>query len=120
MATLSVFDIYTDAFYTEISGTQKETRRLGFCLITGIHLLKLLEKIPINVPEEISVAGFDDALLAKLFSLTTVTVSRKEMGVVAVKKLINQIQGTTFGPTNTILPLNPVVRNSIAKPNYVQ
>lgn len=82
----------------------------------AVHLMKLLDEIKWAVPGDISVVGFDETPLARFASLTTVSVPKKEMGSIAVKRLINQMNGTDFGPTITVLPVKLIKRKSASRP----
>ena len=65
-----------------------------------------------QVPADLSVAGFDDIPAAEHLGLTTVSVPRREMGVIAVRKLANRIRGTAVESAVTVLPVRLVVRHS--------
>ena len=56
----------------------------------AIGLIKRLSELNIKVPEEISVIGFDDILLANLINpaLTTIAQDKGEIGRIASKLLI--------------------------------
>lgn len=82
----------------------------------AFKFLHTLRELNINVPDDISLVGFDDIPPAESISLTTVAVPKKELGATAVKRLVNRLHGTDCGPATTILPLRLVVRNSTAAP----
>jgi LacI family transcriptional regulator len=95
---------------------RRPTAVLCFNDCLAAELMKLLGKIHISVPGDISVAGFDDTPIANLVSLTTVAVPKKEIGSVGVKKLVNLVRGTDFGPKIVILPTEIIIRGSTASP----
>ncbi len=60
----------------------------------AINLINVLSRKNIKIPEEISVAGFDDIEAANMIipSLTTVRIDRQRMGQEAVDLLIRRLQ----------------------------
>ena len=70
----------------------------------------------VRVPEDLAVAGFDDIAEAAYFSpaLTTVRQPLRELGILAVRTLLAQIEGDAQpAPGNAIaLPAELVVRES--------
>ncbi len=75
-----------------------------------------LDNIGLSVPQDISIAGFDDIEMAEHYGLTTVIMPMRLIGEVAVKRAVNRLNGTDFGPACTVLPLEMVVRSSTAPP----
>ena len=67
------------------------------------------------MPEDISVVGFGDGILAEQFRvpLTTVHVPQKEMGEMAVRLAIELQKGGTVEPRH--LPVEIMVRASTGK-----
>ncbi len=71
----------------------------------------------LSVPEDIAVVGFDDLYHARLFSppLTTVRAPTEQVGMLAVKTLIQILKGErTF--STTLLPTELVIRQSCGCP----
>lgn len=70
-----------------------------------------------NVPETISVVGFDDISFASLFSppLTTIRQDRREIGSRATQMLIGLIQGAQDCPDQIVVDHNLVQRSSAIK-----
>jgi LacI family transcriptional regulator/LacI family purine nucleotide synthesis repressor len=82
----------------------------------AITLIQLLAKRSFNVPEDISIIGFDDINLAQVISppLTTIHVDRKYMGRLAVKQLIQRHKAKDCDETfHIILPCRLIPRNSV-------
>jgi len=71
----------------------------------------------LRIPEELSVSGFDDMEISAFYDppLTTVSVPAYEMGRMAAKILIENLQGETRGPQRYVLEANLIVRGSTAK-----
>lgn len=61
-------------------------------------IIKVIIDSGLNVPEDFSVAGFDDTPITQMLNppLSTIRQPLEIMGEVAAKKLIAQLEGTTF------------------------
>jgi DNA-binding LacI/PurR family transcriptional regulator len=68
----------------------------------------------LRIPEDISVAGFDDIDFAAYCDppLTTVRVPAREMGETAVSVLLDMIEGRCKNPQRVMLPTEIVIRQS--------
>ncbi|MCK4602824.1 MAG: GntR family transcriptional regulator, partial [Phycisphaerae bacterium] len=84
-------------------------------------VMQSLTKRGIDVPKEISVAGFDDLDYAKYLPvpLTTVHQQLTKMGQIAAELLIDRILGTTEEPQHIILPVRLVRRKSCTVPPHI-
>lgn len=73
----------------------------------------------LSVPEDISVAGFDDNLYARMSRpmLTTIRQSVEEKGEEAVKLLMQRIRGEEVIATSFKLPVELIVRESVKNIN---
>jgi DNA-binding LacI/PurR family transcriptional regulator len=83
--------------------------------IISIGIIKAIKDKGLRVPEDISVIGFDDIDAAKYIDppLTTIQVPKREIGVVAAKKIIDLIKnGENSVPTRTFLPSKLIIRDS--------
>ena len=76
----------------------------------------------LRIPGDIAVVGFDDTLIASTFrpSLTSVSVPKHEVGVIAAQTLLRMIEGADDVPLNTIVPLGLVVGQSSGGPRKVE
>ena len=91
-----------------------------FCLtdVLAMGILKYCNEQKIEIPEEISIIGYDDIIFSSIISppLTTVHQRKYKMGYEAAKLLISLIKrrGKTKKPTQRYMVLKPylVVRNS--------
>lgn len=76
----------------------------------AIGVLRVARDLGIDVPKEVSVAGFDDSILAPLSvpSLTTVAQPVAQMATTAVQRLL----GEASDHTDILLPSTLVIRDS--------
>ena len=84
----------------------------------AVGALRALSDAGVRVPEEISVVGFDDTLIASATSpgLTTVHQPLQEMGRIAVSVLYRMLDGQALEATRIELSTRLVVRQSTAPP----
>jgi LacI family transcriptional regulator len=96
-----------------------------FCANDAIaaSCLEVLVEAGLRVPEDVSVVGFDDTLVARTTvpQLTTVRQPLRVMGGRAVEVLLNSIQAQNEGrhlafQKPIILPVEMVVRDSVGLP----
>ena len=91
-----------------------------FCVsdLYAITLMAALEDRGINVPDDISIVGFDDNMLGKLHrpALTTVHQDVKVKGVTAAETLLKQLAGHKT-PNQIQLPTHIVIRDTVKKLN---
>ena len=82
-------------------------------------LLQVLIRNGVRVPEDISVAGFDDSRVARLSSvdLTTVRQDPKLMGTAAVQAALRRIERRDQEPGQTVVKTVLVVRGSTSAPS---
>lgn len=85
--------------------------------IIAIGAMKAAQAEGIRVPEELSIAGFDDIPLAGLIrpALTTVAQPMNRKGRLAAELLIQTINGTAE-PVHHLLPTELVIRESVVPP----
>lgn len=79
----------------------------------AIAALKALQESDIKVPDEIAIVSFDDIPLASFVSppLTTVRVLTEDMGVTAVKLLVDRFNGRDV-PLHVTIPTKLIIRES--------
>jgi LacI family transcriptional regulator len=95
-----------------------------FCVNDGVAIgcIEALAEAGLRVPEDVSVAGFDDSLAARMCvpQLATVRQPLRAMGARAVDVLLNRIgkPGTSAGSTDKsiVFPVELVNRGSIGAP----
>ncbi len=79
----------------------------------AIGALRALQENDIKVPEDVAIMSFDDIEMAKFAScpLSTIHVPTKEMGISAVKLLMDRLKGREL-PVKVTLPTKIVKRES--------
>ncbi len=83
----------------------------------AIEVIEAARSIGLVVPDDLSVAGFDDDPLAEAFSvpLTTVAQPRERIGRVAATLVVERIEGRRQDTARIILPTRLVIRRSTAR-----
>jgi LacI family repressor for deo operon, udp, cdd, tsx, nupC, and nupG len=76
-----------------------------------------LQELGKRIPDDVSLVGFDDVLTSSYITpgLTTVAVPKEDLGWMAIQALLAAIAGQPY-PTQRILPVSLVVRQSTAPP----
>jgi DNA-binding LacI/PurR family transcriptional regulator len=84
---------------------------------TAVGLLESVHRADVLVPEQLSVVGFDDSQLARLWSvnLTSVGQDATGLGTLAVQRAVDRIGGKQVGG-EIVLPPWLVVRGSTGPP----
>lgn len=119
---------YTAGNYFEEAGataahTLLRRRKLPTAVVapnddTAVGLLHTLVRNGVRVPDDVSVAGFDDAPIARSTSvdLTTVRQDPELMGVCAVDAAVRRVEQRDVGPRETVVETSLVIRSSTAAP----
>ena len=83
--------------------------------IVAIHAINAFKEINMNVPENISIIGFDDMPLSEMMAppLSTVHVDKKQLGSMAVKRLFEIIQDSASQPCKIEVGTRLIVRSSV-------
>ncbi|MBX3015228.1 MAG: LacI family DNA-binding transcriptional regulator [Caldilineaceae bacterium] len=106
----------------ELLRTSPEVTAVFGCMdLAAIGALNAVRDMHLNVPTDISIAGFDNIDLANEVrpSLTTVHVHKNWMGMIGVRRLIERIQYPEQPPTTTLLSTRLIVRDSVAAPRVL-
>ena len=76
----------------------------------------------IRLPEDLSIAGFDDISFAEILSpkLTTIKQPLEQMAELAVANLLKMIRDRDFSFGTKILPVKLLVRDSTDRPNHIK
>jgi LacI family transcriptional regulator len=82
--------------------------------LTAAQLIRTIEHNRWRVPEDVRVAGFDDAKYATLVSvpLTTIRQPCKDIAVTAFQTMLSRIAEPTLPPRNILLAPQLVIRES--------
>ncbi|HET8595727.1 MAG TPA: LacI family DNA-binding transcriptional regulator [Intrasporangium sp.] len=82
--------------------------------VLAIGLMHGLRAIGLRVPEDLSVVGFDNTLLAQIVQpqLTTVAAPLHALGTTGVRNLVAMIRGAVPSREPRVLPVRLVVRGS--------
>ncbi|HHW15118.1 MAG TPA: LacI family transcriptional regulator [Firmicutes bacterium] len=87
-----------------------------FCAsdLAAIGAMKAIREAGLEVPDDVSVVGFDDIAAAALAEppLTTVRQPVQQVGATAAEMLIRLIQGHRLARNQVVLPVELVVRSS--------
>ena len=86
--------------------------------------METLAELGLRVPDDVSVAGFDDTLVARIAvpQLTSVRQPLREIGMRAVELLLERIeQGSERAPAekSIVLPVELISRASVSSPPAV-
>lgn len=98
----------------EVTGVFATADIVAFGIISG------LRESGKRVPEDVSVIGFDDIMMSRMYipQLTTIRQDIKAKGIKAVQHLIQKIDGVvTNHLDNVILPIELIERNSVKRVN---
>lgn len=84
----------------------------------ALGAMQTLQARGLRIPEDISIVGFDDITFSEAFTpgLTTVRVAKKELGRIAVRRLLESMRYPSDVHTRTELVNDLVIRGSVAAP----
>jgi LacI family transcriptional regulator len=82
--------------------------------LSAAGALKALREAGLQVPQDVSVVGFDDVPLASHTEppLTTVHQPMRQMGAAAARLLLGHFEGTALPDAPTVIPTELIVRRS--------
>lgn len=88
--------------------------------LVAVQAMRVIREHGLRIPENISIVGFDDAEVCKHVEppLTSVRVYRKEMGALAVRRLLDLIENPEQPSTHIRVHTELVVRSSTASPPH--
>ena len=83
--------------------------------LMAVGALRILEAAGRRVPDDISVVGFDDTVVAATSSppLTSVRQPFREMGERAARLVVSMMAGAATDPAPIVLPTTLTVRESV-------
>lgn len=84
----------------------------------ALGMLMVLSRHGIRIPQDVSLTGFDDTMLARLSSvdLTTVNQDPARMGSAAVSAALRRLRNPGCEPAEHVVPTTLVIRGSTAGP----
>jgi LacI family transcriptional regulator len=105
-----------EAIYQLQARGAKYTAVFAYNDMAAIGAIQALRKIGLQVPNDVSVVGFDDVREATFYTpaLTTVRQPLRRMGEIAAEIVVNRIEGTGECPLNTKVEPEFVIRQSTA------
>ena len=116
------FGPYTSDFGRETALRFFETRRRLTAIFASsdyvaLGVLNAAQRAELEIPNSLSLIGFDDMPLAELLNppLTTVRQSAHDLGAEGTKVLINLMAGETVKRAETRLPVQLIKRGSVRK-----
>lgn len=82
----------------------------------SVDLLRSALELGIQVPGQLSIAGFDDHMISSLVEvpLTTVAQDYNEIGRKAAELIVQQIEGQDKAPEQVLIPVRLIERSSTA------
>ena len=85
--------------------------------LLAIGVYKATKARGLSIPQDLSVTGFDDSIIARTLEpeLTTVAISTMTLGEQAITLLLSLLQGEQLA-TQPAIPLQLAIRNSTAAP----
>ncbi len=80
----------------------------------SLHIIGMLNRLGLNVPDDISVASFDDVHFATMShpTLTTIHSFKRSMARVAVERLLARIEGDDLPPLHVSVGVKLIIRES--------
>lgn len=85
--------------------------------IMGVEAIQMIKEIGLSIPEDVAVVGFGDELISKISepSLTTVDHRPDQIGRLAAKLLIAELEGEYVASNSEIVKNRLVIRKSTVK-----
>ncbi len=101
-----------------LQASPQVTAIFGCMDLAAIGALNAARDLGLRVPQEISIAGFDDIDLAAEMrpALTTIHVHKKWMGLLGLRRLLERVRTPDQPTTKTLIATHLVVRDSVAPP----
>ncbi len=100
----------------DIFNTNKEKPTAVFASadVLAIGAMKALHQLGYSIPEDVSVAGFDDVVMSEhtMPPLTTVRIFKREMGNLAGKRLYELINGVNIKAIKLTVSVEMVLRDT--------
>ncbi|MCK5734834.1 MAG: LacI family DNA-binding transcriptional regulator [Spirochaetaceae bacterium] len=121
--SIITIDTTFDGAYRDMSNYLKTHPKLPDCLVSSNDIMaygaiKALTEFGIKVPDDISIIGFDNLPLSSIMNppLTTIKVSKREIGKTAIRLVHNRIHGKTNAPPVKVLIGGELIIRESVKP----
>ncbi|MCP5093977.1 MAG: LacI family transcriptional regulator [Chloroflexi bacterium] len=85
----------------------------------ALGVLRAAQDLGIEVPEQLSVMGYDDIELAEYLHLTTMRQNLFDSGVRGAELILSALSGNELSPQQIVLPTEIVVRRTTAAPGSI-
>jgi DNA-binding LacI/PurR family transcriptional regulator len=80
--------------------------------VVAISILKIARQLNIRIPEDLALVGYDNLDIASHLNLTSVDQNSYQLGELAAKRLIHQIENGKGRAEHLMLPVRLIARNS--------
>lgn len=80
----------------------------------ALNVINMLKQLGLNVPEDVSIVGYDDSSLAVAteVKLTSITHPKMQMGIEAAKWIVSEVEKKGDTPQSIIYEPELIIRNS--------
>ena len=112
------FSVETGYLETKLALNARENRPTAVCALSTTMLLgalKAIKEADLRIPDDISLVSFDGSKYFDFLdpAITHVSQPVNEMGLLAIKILVQQIDGSGESGTHIELPVHLVVKDSV-------
>lgn len=107
-------DNFSESLVSLLSGDERPTGIVAYNDIWALRVLNAARRSGLNVPEDLSVVGFDNSALAKDHdpTITTIDPQPQEMGRLLVNMLIEKIKNPQPRPKQSILVMPNLIQGA--------
>ena len=110
---------HTPAITSLLKSSAPPTAFVAYNDYWAIRVIETARSVGLKVPDDVSVVGFDDSVVAAHYKtpLTTINPEPREMGIVAVQMLLDKLENPRPRPVRGVM-IQPrlVVRQSTLPP----
>lgn len=110
-----------EALYYFLTKTEPPSAIICANDLMAIGAMKASHELRINIPQDISIIGFDNIEIASFYSppLSSIKVPAYDLGLQSASTLLNIIREEMYNPV-VVLPTELVIRQSVGKNNGIQ
>ncbi len=108
-----------DAMYGLFKQEQRPTAIVAGDDILAVSLERVIFSMGLRIPEDVSIASFNDSLISRLTlpQLTSVNINSLQLGIEAASQIINHSENPDLLSTKIIVPHRIVERGSCSPPS---